>query len=64
MEDDQTFQDLILSVFHATTNTFTSGIVKIIENHLGKAFVKQIVAVPGSASQGPGPPSPPVQPPA
>jgi ATP-dependent protease ClpP protease subunit len=63
LEDDQTFQDLVLSVYHATTNTFTSGTVKIIENHLGKAFVKQIVAVPGLVGQEPGPPSPPVQPP-
>jgi len=42
LEKDQDFQDLILSVFHATTHTFSgTGAVKIIENHLGKAFIKQ-----------------------
>jgi hypothetical protein len=34
-------QDLVLSVFHATTITFDrTPAVKIVENHLGKAFVK------------------------
>lgn len=43
LEDDQTAQDLFLSVFHATTHTFgTTPAVKIIENHIGKAFIKQI----------------------
>lgn len=56
MEDDQTFQDLVLSVFHATTHTFSAtGAVKIIENHLGKAFVKQILPMQTGTS----PPSPP-----
>jgi hypothetical protein len=40
LEDDQTLQDLVLSVFHAATITFQGGTVKIIENHNGKAFVK------------------------
>lgn len=40
LEEDQTFQDLVLSVFHATTITFQGGVLKIIENHNGKAFVK------------------------
>ena len=42
LESDQTLQDLVLSVFHATTQAFDnpSGAVKIIENQLGKAFVK------------------------
>jgi hypothetical protein len=41
LEEDQIYQDLVLSVFHATTHTFTgTPAVKIIENHLGKAFVK------------------------
>ncbi len=43
LENDQDLQDLILSVFHATTHTFTgTSAVKIIENHLGKAFIKQV----------------------
>ncbi len=42
LEKDQTLQDLVLSVFHATTHTFNAtGAVKILENHLGKAFIKQ-----------------------
>lgn len=42
MEDDDVFQDLSLSVFHATTHTFSgTSCVKIVENHLGRAFVKQ-----------------------
>ncbi|MDD2665893.1 MAG: hypothetical protein PHD13_00045 [Methanocellales archaeon] len=42
LEDDQEFQDLVLSVFHSTTHTFGgTSAVKIVENHLGKAFIKQ-----------------------
>ena len=41
MEEDQTLQDLVLSVFHATTHTFgATPAAKIIENHLGKSFIK------------------------
>ena len=41
LEVDQTFQDLVLSVYHATTITFQiDEVLKIIENHLGKAFIK------------------------
>lgn len=52
LEQDQQTQDLALSIFHATTHTFNmTGAVKIIENHLGKAFVKAqqtvVVQVPG-----------------
>ena len=43
LEDDQKFQDLVLSVFHATTHTFSgTPAVKIIENHLGIAYIDQI----------------------
>jgi hypothetical protein len=65
LEGDQTFQDLALSVFHATTHTFgATTCVKIIENHEGKAFVKlqQAIQVPMMvAPQGPQPtvPMPP-----
>ena len=49
LEDDQTLQDLVLSVFHATTHTFTgTQCVKIVENHLGRAFIKQISPPPPS----------------
>lgn len=41
LEDDQVFQDLTLSVYHAVTHTFThTGCLKIIENQLGRAFIK------------------------
>lgn len=41
LEDDAVFQDLLLSVFHATTHTFSSTpAMKIIENQKGKAFIK------------------------
>ncbi|NLT36751.1 MAG: serine protease [Methanomassiliicoccus sp.] len=41
LESDQDFQDAVLSTFHATMHTFNfSPVVKIIENNLGKAYVK------------------------
>ena len=42
LEDDQELQELLLSVFHATTHTLMgTSAAKIIENHMGKAFIKQ-----------------------
>jgi hypothetical protein len=42
LEDDQELQDFVLSIFHSSTLTFSSTpTVKIVENHLGRAFVKQ-----------------------
>lgn len=42
LEDDKILQDLVLSVFHCVTQTFdATNAVKIIENHLGFAFIKQ-----------------------
>lgn len=49
MEDDQKLQDAILSVHHAFAHTLSAtGAVKVIENHQGKALVRQtqIVGVP------------------
>lgn len=41
LESDQKLQDAVLSAFHAASHTLMgSQAVKIIENHLGKAFVK------------------------
>jgi ClpP class serine protease len=41
LEADDNLQDLVLSIFHATTLTFSrTPAVKIIENHIGKAFIK------------------------
>ena len=43
LEDDEKLQDLSLSVFHAVVHTFTgTPAVKIVENHTGRAFVKNI----------------------
>ena len=52
LEDDQALQDKVLSVFHATTHTFfgTSS-VKIVENHMGRAFIKQHAVQPVPAVQ-------------
>lgn len=73
LEDDQELQDLVLSVYHATMHSFSgTQAVKIIENHLGKAFVKlaqmQAIPIPMSAPQLPQrprlvPPPPPQEPP-
>ena len=61
LEDDQEFQDLVLSVFHATTHTFNgTNAVKIIENHMGTAFVKQQQKI--VIQQSPPPPEPHVEP--
>ncbi|MHB8577817.1 MAG: SDH family Clp fold serine proteinase [Dehalococcoidia bacterium] len=59
LEDDQTLQDSVLSVFHATTHTFTqTGTGKIIENHLGRALIMRSQAILIGAS----PPSTPSTP--
>ena len=47
LEDDETLQDLSLSVFHATIHTFTgTPAVKVVENHTGRAFIKQQIVQP------------------
>lgn len=47
LEDNQKEQDLFLSVFHATTHTFTgTPSAKIIENHNGRAFIKMFQQQP------------------
>ncbi len=47
LEDDPDLQDLSLSVFHAATHAFNgTPTAKIVENHLGRAFVKQNAVVP------------------
>lgn len=43
MESDNELQDLILTVHHTFMHTFTKSMaVKVVENHLGIAFVEQI----------------------
>lgn len=76
LEEKQEEQDAFLSVFHATMHTFNgTAAVKIIENHLGKAYLKQVrmmqmpvmlpiqMPVPGQPAPGqPQPPTAPVSP--
>lgn len=50
LEDDQELQDIVLSLFHATTHTFSAtAVAKIIENHQGKAYLSMqaMTAMPG-----------------
>ena len=64
LEDDQDLQDLVLSIHHAMTHTFSgTGAVKIIENHLGKAFLKMQQAVIIQQPMPPNQPQPAPQPP-
>ena len=65
LEDDQTLQDLALSVFHATTHTFAgTSTAKIVESHTGRAFIKHQAVAPmpavqiGIAQPVPGAPAP------
>lgn len=61
LEADQTLQDLVLSVFHATTIVFDqTRVVKMIENHAGRLFGKQLPNWMGQqpAAQAPAAPPP------
>ena len=43
LEDDNDLQDLVLSIHHSFTHTFgMTGAVKIIENQLGRSWVKMM----------------------
>jgi membrane-bound ClpP family serine protease len=43
LEDDQALQDAVLTVHHATTITLDgTGCYKIIENHVGRAFIRLV----------------------
>lgn len=45
IEDDQELQDLVLTVHHCFMHSLTNTpSFKMIENHLGKAFVKQVAS--------------------
>lgn len=60
LEDDEVLQDLALSVFHATTHTLdATPSVKIVENHVGHAFIKNFlpIAVPAVPQLGPATPA-------
>lgn len=42
LEDDQTFQERVLSAFHAVTLTFNAGAIKLVCNQNGNTFVKNM----------------------
>ena len=55
LEDDDVLQDLSLSVFHATTHTFSgTPAAKIVENHTGRAFIKHAAQPPQEVQVGVG----------
>jgi len=65
LEANQPVQDAVLSIFHSFTHTFNATpAVKIIENHLNKAFIKlqQVMNIRMPAFM-PVPPQLPPQPP-
>jgi len=58
LETDQDLQDKVLTVYHATMHTFAAtAAAKIIENHNGRAFIKQMRIQPivSQPSDQPGP---------
>ncbi len=61
LEADQTLQDLALSVHHAARLTFSTGAVKLVENHHGRAYIEttQQIFVQGSLT---GPAAYPIRP--
>lgn len=49
LENDQTFQDLILTIHHCYMHTLSNtAAIKLTENHLGRALVRQVHA-PGAS---------------
>ena len=60
LESNADARDAVLSVFHAVTHTFTAtAAVKIIENNLGKAFIKLQQVMLQSRPVAAPPPAPP-----
>lgn len=45
LEEDQDLQDAVLSVHHAAVHTLGGQAVKVVENHLGRAFVQIAQAI-------------------
>jgi len=55
LEDDEMLQDAVLSVFHATTHTFTGTLaLKIVESHEARAFIKREPMQPAGVMPMPG----------
>jgi hypothetical protein len=60
LEADAALQDAVLSVHHATMHTFQGPAVKIVENHLGRAYVRLQATQLTLAVPSPGHPAGPV----
>jgi hypothetical protein len=61
LEADQQLQDLVLSIHHSIDHLQNhTGCVKLVENHMGKAFMRRVgggvlqIQVPGPPGPGPG----------
>lgn len=55
LEADQQLQDLVLSVHHAINHLMNlAGVVKIVENHIGKAYIRRVGGI--QLTLGPGGP--------
>ncbi len=64
LEADKALQDAVLSVHHATIHTFQGPAAKIVENHLGRAWVQLSqtisIQIPLGGAPSSGPPTGPV----
>ena len=57
LEDDQLLQDLVLSVHHAISHLIDrTGTTKIVENHMGKAWIRRMGLIPVPPPQDPATP--------
>jgi hypothetical protein len=63
LESDQELQDDVLSAYHALAHSFSNtGAVKIIENHLGKAYMQMVQTMMVQMPQQQQPAAPPQRP--
>jgi Serine dehydrogenase proteinase len=64
LESDQNLQDAVLSIYHAAAHSLSgTGMVKVIENHLGKSYLQMVqTMMVGPAQQLPAPAGPPAAP--
>lgn len=59
LEDDQTLQDLVLSVHHAVSHLMDkTGTTKIVENHHGRSWIRRVGVVQVPVPSQPEPPTP------
>lgn len=59
LEKDPVLQDLVLSVHHAINHAMAStGVIKIVENHMGKTFLRRVSTIAMPVPVGPPAPNP------